>query len=86
MIVRLLMFAPLLLATPVTAEECFQIIAPVAPASTVGTPAAAAALKLNRCTGETWVLSLLNLPGKTGANAWRWTPISEEQHEALWPH
>jgi hypothetical protein len=38
MIARLLIFAPLLLAAPVTAEECFQIIAPVAPASTVGTP------------------------------------------------
>ena len=86
MIARLLMFAPLLLATPVAAEECFQIIAPVAPASTVGTPPAVAALKFNRCTGETWVLSLLNVPGKPGGNAWRWTPISDEQHEAVWPH
>jgi hypothetical protein len=83
---RLLTIALLLLATPATAEECFSVIAPVAPASTVGAPVAAAALKLNRCTGETWILSWLTIPGKPGGNAWRWTPIHDEDHEALWPN
>jgi hypothetical protein len=82
----LLTIAMLLLATPAMAEECFVVIAPVAPGSTVGTPAGIAALRVNRCTGETWVLSLLNVPGKPGGTAWRWTPISVEHNEAVWPH
>lgn len=82
---RLLTIAFLLSATPAIAEECFVVIAPVAPGSTVGAPAAIAALKVNRCTGETWVLSLMTVPGTPGGRAWRWTPISNESNEAVWP-
>jgi hypothetical protein len=70
------------MAQAATTQECFQVIAPVAPGATVGAPLAIAALKVNRCTGETWVLSWLTI-GK--GQAWRWTPISSESTEAVWP-
>jgi hypothetical protein len=79
---RLLTIVLLLLAGPALAEECFVVIAPVAPGSTVGAPPAIAALKVNRCTGDTWVLSLMTV-GK--GNVWRWTPVSHESNEAIWP-
>ena len=40
------------MAQTATPQECFQVIAPVAPGGTVGAPSAIAALKVNRCTGE----------------------------------
>jgi hypothetical protein len=86
---RLLTVVLLLLATPVMADECFTVIAPVAPGSTVGAPPGIGALKVNRCTGETWVLTLITVPtvaGKSGGTVWRWTPITVESHEAVWPH
>jgi hypothetical protein len=86
LVVILVLLTALTAIPAAAAEECFQIIAPIAPASTVGAPAAVAAIKLNRCTGETWVLSLLNIPGKPGGNTWRWTPINNEDHEAVWQH
>jgi hypothetical protein len=85
--IRLLTIALLLFATPAMAEECFLVIAPVAPGSTVGVPSAIGALKVNRCTGESWVLSLIGVrqAGGTSGNAWRWTPINTEHSEAVWP-
>jgi hypothetical protein len=69
----------LLLAAPAMAEECFQIIAPIAPAATTGASRTVAPLKLNRCTGETWVLS----PDIRGGNTWRWTPVYNDEHQAI---
>jgi hypothetical protein len=81
---RLLTIVLLLLATPTAmADECFVVIAPVAPGSTVGAPPGIGALKVNQCTGETWILSLMTVPSK--GRAWRWTPISVEAYEAVWP-
>jgi hypothetical protein len=79
---RLLTVVLLLLATPVMADECFTVIAPVASGSTAGAPPGIGALKVNRCTGETWVLTLITLAGGT---VWRWTPIVVEPREAVWP-
>jgi hypothetical protein len=76
---RLLTIVLLLLATPAMAEECFEVIAPIAPPGTAVAPRTAAALKLNRCTGETWVLS----PNIHGGNTWRWTPVYNDDHEAI---
>jgi hypothetical protein len=72
------------MAQTATPQECFQVIAPVAPAGTVS-PTVLGALKVNRCTGETWVLSLLSGIGSSKGQAWRWTPVSSEPYEAVWP-
>jgi hypothetical protein len=77
---RLLIIALLLLATPATAEECFQVVVPGA--SGAGIDSSMGALKVNRCTGETWVLSLIAI---SGGNAWRWTPITTDAREQVWP-
>lgn len=76
---RLLTIVLLLLATPAMAEECFQIIAPIAPAATTGASRTVAPLKLNWCSGETWVLS----PDIRGGNTWRWTPVYNDEHQAI---
>jgi hypothetical protein len=73
------------MAQTATPQDCFQVIAPVAPGGTVGAPPAIAALKVNRCTGETWVLSLLSGIGSSKGQAWRWTPLSSEPYETVWP-
>ena len=77
--------ALILAATPAVADECFQVIAPVAPAGTVGVPAAVGAIKLNKCTGETWMLSQMATQTSKGAPAviFKWTPIPVEDSAAV---
>jgi len=75
----LLTIVLLLLAAPAMAEECFQIMAPIAAGATTGASRTVAALKLNRCTGETWVLSL----DFRGGNTWRWAPVYSDEHQAI---
>ena len=57
-------------------SECFVVIMTnSADAGNLG------AIRVNKCTGETWVLSRVTLG--SGAFALRWFPINVEKSEAL---
>jgi hypothetical protein len=62
---------------------CFDFVSPqqgVTPGSV---------LKVNRCTGESWMLTRTRLseakPGSPGSYAYRWVPLTHDEKEAVFP-
>jgi hypothetical protein len=62
---------------------CFDFVSPqqgVTPGSV---------LKINRCTGESWMLTRTRLsepkPNSPGTYAYRWVPLSHDEKEAVFP-
>jgi hypothetical protein len=81
---RIITVAVMCFCTPAMADDCFQIVTPIATAGSGGVPPTAGpAIKINRCTGETWMLNLVTVQN-SGA-AWHWTPIGTDQTEIVWP-
>jgi hypothetical protein len=64
-------------------SACFDFVSPqqgVTPGSV---------LKINRCTGESWMLTRTRLsepkPNSPGTYAYRWVPLSHDEKEAVFP-
>jgi hypothetical protein len=62
---------------------CFDFVSPQ-PGVTPGS-----VLKVNKCTGEAWMLTRTRLteakPNNPGTYAYRWVPISHDEKEAVFP-
>ena len=65
------------LTPALTAEptQCFEVISTTA--GLIGV------IKLNKCTGETWLMRMVNINGGTGL---RWFPLQNDQREPVITH
>lgn len=67
-------------------RDCFTIVAPPAASGDIpvfGIMAVMGAIRINKCTGESWML-IKAAPVK-GSYSYRWFPIGVMNAEAVWP-